>query len=318
MALLSRVATTLYVFGRELESAEHLARLLRVHAEMSLDRFLSRGRRFWPAFLELAGWPAVEQVSRDDAIAHVLAGASGPSVGRSIDTARQAAQAVRPSLSTEVFEQANALYWRLQEQGSGDGLYQHLHDVELRIQLICGLVDDTMAHDEAWDFLRLGKFFARAANHTRLVARKAAELARLGEDAVAWSDVLRCCSSFEPYRLRSEAVSRRHVIAFLLFDRDSPRSAAFCVAEALAAVRRIDGLAAPSPAHRALGQLMALFEYPDPEEVTRAPARFGLRVERLATEVARELRRAYFQPVQLVGSGGDDFNAQPQQQQQAD
>lgn len=316
MPLLSRVATTLYVFGRELESAEHLARILRVHSEMSLDRSLPRQARFWPAFLELAGWPAVRSARRDQAIGMAIGDPDGPSLARSVEAARQAAQAVRPSLSTEVFEQVNLLYWRIQEGGWEGSLYDHLHQLELATQLIGGLVEDTMAHDEAWSFVRLGKFFVRATGVTRLVVRKGVELARSGDDAVAWSSVLRCCSSFETYRFRLPAVTRAEAIAFLLFDRVSPRSAGFGVAESLATVRRIDGADSGRPPHRALGQLAALFEYADPVDVVRAPAAFGNRVDRLAGEVARTLRQAYFQPIALANSVVEGLSSQPQQQQQ--
>ncbi len=317
MPLLSRVATTLYVFGRELESAEHLARILRVHSEMSLDRSQPRPGRFWPAFLELAGWPATRSARREKAIGLALGDTAGPSLARSVEAARQAAQAVRPSLSSEVFEQVNLLYWRLRETGWEGGLYDHLHRVELTAQLIGGLIDDTMAHDEAWNFVRLGKFFARAAGVTRLVVRKGVELARAGDDAVAWSSVLRCCSSFEAYQMRRPAVTRAAVISFLLFDRACPRSAGFSVAESLLTVRRIDGAESGRPPHRALGQLAALFEYADPAEVVRSPASFGSRVDRLAGEVARALREAYFQPIELANSVMEGLSRQPQQQQQA-
>src|SRR2546423_4436149 len=102
MALLSRVATVLYVLGRDLERTEHLARLLRIHWELSLDRSLPRGRRFWPRFLELAGRPPGTRAGRDEAVDLALLDSAGPSVRQSMESVRWAAQAVRPSLSTEV------------------------------------------------------------------------------------------------------------------------------------------------------------------------------------------------------------------------
>ncbi|MDQ6772697.1 MAG: alpha-E domain-containing protein [Candidatus Dormibacteraeota bacterium] len=318
MALLSRLATTLYVFGRELESVEHLARLTRVHAELSLDRSMPRDRRTWPAFMELCGASAPRQVSRDEALRLVLSGPDGPSVRRSVEAARRAAQSVRPSLSTEVYEQVNALYWRALEEGWEGGLYERLHEVELAAQLVAGLVEDTMPHDEAWDFLHLGRFLARAGNVTRVVVRKSRELAAVGEDAVAWSSVLRCLNSFEAYRLGVIAeVRREEVIGFLLFDRASPRSAGFCVAEALASVERVDPGPVSGRSQRALGRLAARFAYADPAEVARAPGRFGTEFDRLQVDVARALRESYFQPLEVAGDGrGAGFSGQPQQQQQ--
>ena len=152
-----RVATVLYVLGRDLERTEHLARTLRVHFELSLDRSLPRGNRFWPDVLALTGRDVTGAMSRDQAVGLMLGDRSGPSLRRSMESARTAAQAVRPSISIEVWEQVNALYWRLAEAGWQGELYAFLHQVELGTQLIAGLVDDTMAHDDSWNFVRLGK-----------------------------------------------------------------------------------------------------------------------------------------------------------------
>src|ERR1041385_8761992 len=116
-----------------------------------------------------------------------------------MESARRAAQAVRPSLSMEVWEQVNALYWRVSDDAFADGPSDALRRVEMGTQLIAGLVDDTMAHDEAWRFVKLGKHLRRAANVTRLVTHKWRELAGQADDAIAWAGVLRCCASLEAF-----------------------------------------------------------------------------------------------------------------------
>src|SRR5438067_670475 len=83
--------------------------------------------------------------------------------------------------------------------------------------------------DEARDFMRLGKFTERGAATARLVTRKAEELQGAGDDAIEWGAALRCCSSFEAYRLRFVGPVGPHgVIGFLLSDRACPRSVSFC------------------------------------------------------------------------------------------
>lgn len=319
MALLSRVATLLYVLGRDLERTEHLARLLRVQSELSLDRSLPRGRRFWPDFLELAGWAAPAYCSREQAIELALGDPAGPSLRTSMESARRAARAVRPSLSIEVWEQVNSLYWRLQDAGWRGHLYEYLHEIELGTQLIGGLVDDTMAHDEAWAFVRLGKYLERATNLTSTVARKSQELVRYRDDAVAWASVLRCCAAFEAFRMQFEApISGDKVTRFVLLDLASPRSAAFCVGVALAAVRHVEGPDSGSAPLRLLGQLSAMFEYADPGVVGAAPGVFGAQFDRLLRALHRVLREAYFRPSQLaLNVQQDELTRQPQQQQQA-
>lgn len=319
MALLSRVATVVYVLGRDVEKTEHLARLLRVHFELSLDRSASSGRRFWSDFLQLAGWGAREPVVRDYAVQLVLGDDGGPSLRRTMESARRAAQAVRPSLSIEVWEQVNSLYWRLSDAGWQGKPYDYLRQVEMGTQLIAGLVDDTMSHDEAWNFVKLGKHLERAANVVHLVVRKRQELVQHGEDSIVWASVLRCCASLEAFRLRYGAPMNADAVSeFLLLNRSSPRSAAFCVGEALAAVSAIDGPARESPPHRVLGRLAATFQYADPEQVGAAPGELTAQFDEHLTELHSALRESYFQPSRLaLDLAGDQLGLYPQQQQQA-
>src|SRR5919204_363212 len=174
--MLSRAATSLTLLGRHLERADHLARILGVHVALALDRTDEPGPEFWLRFMDLAGWRNAETGSRDHAVEVVVTGSLGPSVRASVAAARSAAQAVRPSLPTELYEQVNALHWRAQEEAWQRDLYRFLMDVQMSIRLVDGLVEDTMFHDEARDFVRLGKFVERAANVTTTVTRKSAEL----------------------------------------------------------------------------------------------------------------------------------------------
>src|SRR5437588_11931104 len=114
-AILSRAATSLTLFGRHLERADHLARILGVHVALALDRSDEPGPEFWMRFMQLAGWPGSDTGRRDQAVEMVITGTLGPSVRASVAAARLAAQAVRPSLPTELYEHVNALHWRVQE-----------------------------------------------------------------------------------------------------------------------------------------------------------------------------------------------------------
>src|SRR5262249_23797708 len=95
----------------------------------------------------------------------------------STPAARAGAQAVRPSLPTELYEQVNALHWRAQEASWQRDLYRYLMDVQMSVRLVDGLLEDTMFHAEARDFVRLGKFVERTGNVTAVVTHKAADLA---------------------------------------------------------------------------------------------------------------------------------------------
>src|SRR5207253_2564345 len=264
--MLSSAATSLTLLGRHLERADHLARILGVHVSLSLDRTDEPGPDFWVRFMELAGWHASDTGKRDQAVEMVVAGTLGPSVRASIAAARLAAQAVRPSLPSELYEQVNALHWRVQKAVWQPDLYQFLMDVQMSIRLVDGLLEDTMFHDEARDFVRLGKFLERAANVTHVVTYKSADLADTPEDALEWTAVLKSCFAFESYQSRYPGgVTPDRVIECLLLDRSLPRSARFSTNTALEAVARIEGKSRRSRPLRLLARLNGMYQHANPE-----------------------------------------------------
>jgi uncharacterized alpha-E superfamily protein len=287
--MLSRAATSLTLLGRHLERADHLARILGVHVALSLDRTDEPGPDFWIRFMELAGWPGSNTGRRDQAVEVVISGTLGPSVRSSVAAARLAAQSVRPSLPTELYEQVNALHWR-----------------------------DTMPHDEARDFVRLGKFLERAANVTSLVTRKSAELMDAPEDALEWTAVLKSCFAFESYQARySGGVTPEHVIECLLLDPILPRSARFASGVALESVMRIDGPGRRSAPRRLLTKLKTMFDQADTQWVAANPRDFDAQCRALLRQLEMAMRETYFHPSKVPANVvGEEGRAMPQQQQQ--
>jgi uncharacterized alpha-E superfamily protein len=316
--MLSRAATSLTLLGRHLERADHLARILGVHVALSLDRTDEPGPEFWNRFMELAGWPAGDTKSRDQAVEVVITGSLGPSVRASVAAARLAAQAVRPSLPSELYEQVNALNWRVQDPTWQPDLYPFLTDVQLSIRLVDGLLMDTMQHDEARDFVRLGKFLERTANVTAIVTRKSAELADAPEDALEWSAVLKSCFAFESYQSRySGGVTPEHVIECLLLDPTLPRSARFSAQVALDSVSRIDGPGRRSKPKRLLSRLHGMFLDAGAQLVAHEPREFETEFRGMLRQLELAMRETYFHPSKVPANViGDEGRAMPQQQQQ--
>lgn len=315
--MLSRAATSLALLGRQLERADHLARILDVHLDLSLDRSEEPGSGFWPRLMVLAGWFAADIDRREQAIELLVGGSAGPSVRLSVAAARAAAQAVRPSLPSELYEQLNALYWRVEEGSWDRDLHDFLLAVQLGVHLVEGLVEDNMFHDEAREFVRLGKFLERTDNVLTLVSLKSDELAAAGEDSLDWTAVLKCAFAFESFRGRFPApVTGDQVAGFLLFDPDLPRSAAFSANEALRSVRRIDGKRVRSRPARVLARLSGLFR--DPWVAQEGRRDLDAEYRELAQQLTAALRATYFQPGKVAATApGDPTARAPQQQQQA-
>src|SRR5215472_3325491 len=156
--LLSRVASALYAVGLLTERAEHVARVLDVHYSLSLDSPSRLEQGHWERVLDLLG------VSGEGDVVDLLVAAPSGSVSALIASARRAAQSIRPSISSEVWEALNQLHWSVH---SGEDRPRDLHvglaRVMRGVQLVTGLVDETMIHDEGWDFIRLGRFLERAS-----------------------------------------------------------------------------------------------------------------------------------------------------------
>jgi len=313
--MLSRAATSLTLLGRHLERADHLARILGVHVALSLDRTDEPGPEFWTRFMELAGWPGSDTRRREQAVEVIITGSLGPSVRSSVTAARLAAQAVRPSVPSELYEQVNALHWRVQEPTWESDLYPFLTDVQLSIRLVDGLVMDTMPHDEARDFVRLGKFVERMANVTIIVTRKSAELADAPEDALEWSAVLKSCFAFESYQSRySGGVTPDRVIECLLLDPTLPRSARFSSQVALDSVSRIDGPGRHSKPRRLLSRLKSMFVKAGTELVAEHPREFETEFRGVLRQLELAMRETYFHPSKVPANViGDEGRAMPQQ-----
>jgi len=318
--MLSRAATSLTLLGRHLERADHLARILGVHVALSLDRTDEPGPEFWSRFMELAGWPGSDTRRRNQAVEVIVTGSLGPSVRASVAAARMAAQAVRPSLPSELYEQVNALHWRVQEPTWQRDLYPFLTDVQLSIRLLDGLIVDTMQHDEARDFLRLGKFLERTANVTTIVTSKSAELAGAPEDALEWSAVLKSCFAFESYQARySGGVTPERVIECLLLDPSLPRSARFSAQVAHDSVARIDGPGRNSKPKRLLSKLHSMFVAASTQVVEERPREFEGECRGMLRQLELAMRETYFHPSKVPANViGDEGRAMPQQQQQRD
>jgi uncharacterized alpha-E superfamily protein len=285
--------------GQAVERADHLARVVDVHLTLALDRGQATEPGYWARMLELVGLPAESRRQRAAAVEAAVLGQNPNSLRESVRAARRDAMAVRPSLSSEVYENLNALHRMVEVTESRTNFHDFSIGVQRGIALLHGLIDETMAHDEAWEFLQLGRQLLRAANVVRLVTRKLEWLADV-DDPVEWAAVLRSCSAFEAYRWRfSTPVTPDGVARFLLLDRTLPRSARKAVSDALESVRRVDGPGDPSPPHRLLGRLSTLFEFTVADEVVADPRGFAQAYTNVATHLEDAFAGSYLRPTQL-------------------
>jgi uncharacterized alpha-E superfamily protein len=280
--------------GRRLERVDHLARLASVHQELALEGSAA-GAAFWGELADCAGTPppsgsAAE--ARRRAVGDVIV-----EIRASLEVATEAARAVRPSISSEVFEQVNVLNEQARAEDKPSA-HLTLRALQLGVHLITGLVDDGMAHGPEREFLRIGRHLERTANITRLVASKSAPAPRRTHDANDWTAVLRCAMSLEAYRVRGHwtPVDLNGVVVALLFDGGMPRSARHA-AERVVDISRVLG-SRTDRVHAAADRLARLFRgepAADGEALSRLQEAAAVGV----AKVESSLRETYFMPTRI-------------------
>lgn len=284
--MLSRVADAIYWMNRYVERAESMARFVDVNLHMSLD--LPAGTS--------ADWVPIIATTGDDELFRSRFGAPAPesamrfltfdrdypsSILRCLEAARENARSVREVISSEMWERLNKLYLAVRE-ARPDEVLAAPHDffaaVKQGVSLFVGTTYLTMSHNEAWHFGRLGRLVERADKTSRIVDVKSYRLthmtapAEMGAvDDIQWGALLKSASALEMYRKRHGRIAPSTVVAFLLFDREFPRSILHCLyaaADSLATIVHPDG-----------GQRRAQLEQVQPQE----PASSNAAERQLAT-----------------------------------
>src|SRR6266851_5340084 len=183
MPLLCRVAENMFWLNRYVERAISIIRVVDVTAHLELDSGDpdAHGIDYWTPLLG----PAIDGVAHDgedespaplphDVRYYLAFDPDNPSsLVSCVRQARSAAREVRDSISSEMWERINTSYLMLAEPGQVRDLEDDLHAFYRRVRdsliLIQGLADATVAHDESWQFLSLGKYLERADNVSRLL-----------------------------------------------------------------------------------------------------------------------------------------------------
>jgi uncharacterized alpha-E superfamily protein len=322
--LLARDADALYWMSRYIERAEHIARILLINANLLIDvGDLSPDlqQRQWQSVLTilrppsaappLAPAPAAPLREARDAgqvARHLAFDLDNPnSIAACIGRARENARGVRETISAEMWENLNTLYWQLRDaparfDEAPDELYRTVIHASMLFQ---GLTDQTLEHDQRWHFTQLGKYLERIDITARVIATKY-DILRSAEPRleaplknIHWMSVLRSCCSIEAFR-------RNHigdfdpvkVMSFLILEPDFPRSIAFCVGAAHAAIAAVRAETSPraiDPAERALGRLKIQLEYAETAEIMKpGPIAYLQRIQADTAEAALAIQKSYF------------------------
>ena len=242
--MLSRIAENLFWIGRYLERAEDTCRILDVHIQQMVEDPTADEYLTALGLLSVMGIDASQairenRVNQKFVLAQLCYDAnSANSIVSALGWARESARRARETVSVEMWEGINTTY--LEATGHRFRLIRPTAALKLvreRCATISGIADQTMVHDEGWQFLRLGRSLERADMTARLVASAALN----PSSDVAWSNALRACGAHHAF-IRNYGGDEVDVTAaeFLLLDRLFPRSVVHSLGIALEALTELD------------------------------------------------------------------------------
>lgn len=282
--MLSRVAESIYWMSRYIERAENVARFVDVNLHLMLDMPIGMQTQWEPlvattgddeAFAERYG-----DASRESVIRFLTFDTENPnSITSCLRAARENARSVRENISSEMWEQLNDAYLLVtntSEEWAMAEPHEFFRDTKLASHLFMGLTDNVMSHGEGWHFSQLGRLIERADKTSRIVDVKYFILlpsvwdVNTSFDDIQWGALLHSASGFEMYRRTYGLISPDNVVAFLLLDREFPRSVLYCLSKAEKSLHAISSTPLETfsnSAEQRLGQLRAEFAYAQVKQV---------------------------------------------------
>jgi uncharacterized alpha-E superfamily protein len=247
--MLSRVASSLYWMGRQVERAENTARILDVTYRMSLlVKEPELVDQEWFAPLNITGtlFPFSGRhnlVCAREVLHFLVLDPDNPSSIYSCSrSARENARAVRGSITSEMWEALNATWLEMQtmdeDRMHARGVSAFFDWVKDRSHLFRGVTFGTMRRDDGYYFSRLGTHMERGDNTARILDVKYHVLLPSVKDVggavdyYQWSAVLRSVSAFESYRkVYRDVITPVRLAELLMLRDDIPRSLRFCMRE---------------------------------------------------------------------------------------
>ncbi|MEM9384096.1 MAG: alpha-E domain-containing protein [Pseudomonadota bacterium] len=253
--LLSKVAERVYWMARYVERAENTARLIQANTRMMLDLPM-RHQDSWRTLVVITGSNALygeqyAQAEERTVSRFLISDRQNPgSIRSSLNAARENARTLRDILPRQAWECLNELCLYASNGLAGNlsrtRQAERLRGVIERAGTFAGALSNTMLHDEAYEFLRIGRNLERADMTTRLIDVRSVNLMMLDSDdkflmeQAQWRSVLAALSASTGIRRRKQRrLTQTAVLQFVVKDDAFPRSFAYCASVMRSALQRL-------------------------------------------------------------------------------
>jgi len=268
--MLSRLAESLFWIGRYIERADDTSRIVDSYVHRIVeDPFNDEDATCRSLYAILGVTPPEAELLRDEMLHSIVYDETSPnSIAGSLEGAFENARRSRDFISSEMWVALNTTRNELrarQRVAAGLGPATYLAYVRERCALLAGLTDATLAHDDGWHFLILGRNLERIDMTTRLLRGRIAYM----DAAPDWLAFLRANGAMESFMRSTHQLSDPNGVAtFLMLNRQFPRSVLFAlnvVDEALKEVQSSNQLFESGDAARQLlSQARSTLEFSDP------------------------------------------------------
>ena len=282
--MLSRVAESIYWMSRYIERAENVARFVDVNLQLILDQPTGMQAQWDPLVATTGDDEVFEErygeATREAVLKFLSFDTENPnSIISCLRAARENARSIRENISSEMWEQLNDAYLMVTETSEEWAMaepHQFFTDIKVASHLFMGQTDNIMSHSEGWHFCQLGRLIERADKTSRIVDVKYFILLPSVSDVntpfddIQWGALLHSASAFEMYRKTHGLIAPNKVVAFLLLDREFPRSVLYCISKAEESLHAISGTPLETfsnSAEQGLGQLRSEFAYAQVDQI---------------------------------------------------
>jgi uncharacterized alpha-E superfamily protein len=261
--LLSRAAEAVYWMARYIERAENVARFIDVNLHLQLDLLLEPAHQ-WQPLIDTSGDAKVfrerqGKAKKANVIKFLVWDTNNlNSISSCLRAARENARSVREIISSEMWEQVNSMYLKIQSQralAASERLAEILRAIRLGCHMFEGITDATMSYNEDVKYFML---------------LPSANAIGTPYDDIHWSAVLKSVSGFEMYRKKHGRIAPRNIVDFLVLDREFPRAIRHCLRGADESLHAITGTPVGSceyPSERSLAPLRAELDYTSVDKI---------------------------------------------------